>query len=91
MLPRVQPDGAGVGREAEPGHVAGRLAVRAQRQGGIQKGDTAADIESVVKYFLDAKDFDSLHKSWILAQFTNWSMKNRRTFNFLSSVKHVYF
>ena len=63
VLPRLQPDGAGVGREAEPGHVAGRLAVRAQGQGGIQKGDADADIELVVKYFLEAKCFYSLHKS----------------------------
>ena len=37
LLPGLQPDGARVGRQAEPGDVAGRVAVRTQRPGGIEK------------------------------------------------------
>ena len=39
LLPGVEPDGAGVGREVEPGDLAGGLAVRAQGQGGLQEGN----------------------------------------------------
>ena len=37
LLPGLQPDGAGVGRQAEPGDVAGRVAVRAPGPGGVEK------------------------------------------------------
>ena len=37
LLPGLQPDGAGVGRQAEPGDVAGRVAVRAPRPGRVEK------------------------------------------------------
>ena len=39
LLPRLQLDGPGLGREAEPRHMAGGVAVRAQGQGGQQKGE----------------------------------------------------
>ena len=45
VLPRLQPDGPGVGWEAEPGHLAGSLAVWTQGQGRIQKG------QNIFKYF----------------------------------------
>ena len=35
LLPGLQPHGPGLGREAEPGHLAGGLALRAQRQGRL--------------------------------------------------------
>ena len=37
LLPGLQPDGARVRRQAEPGDVAGCVAVRTQRPGGIEK------------------------------------------------------
>ncbi len=43
LLPRLQPDGARVRRQAEPGHVAGRLALRAPRPRGLQ--ESASDGE----------------------------------------------
>ena len=39
LLPRLQLDGPRVRREAEPGHLAGGVAVWAQGQGGQQKGE----------------------------------------------------
>ena len=43
LLPGLQPDGPRVRRQAEPGDVAGRVAVRTQRPGGIEK--SASDCE----------------------------------------------